>query len=194
MDLYFTSSRQGFTLIEILIVLAISASMTGMVIVYSAASRDTVSLSVKTTEVAQSILRAKSLAVSTYSVTGQQRVCAYGVAFDPSANTFSMVSYVPPSGTSCSEANSVTGDEIISYGPSTWQMPIGPGVRLTTGGASLVLFYPPDPTTLLSGSSCVPGGDCTYTFLQVPMTVTFATTGGTSGAVTIGAAGQVDVQ
>ena len=175
-----------------------------MVIAYSGASRDTVTLSVKTTEVAQTLLRAKALAVATYSAAGHPHACAYGVAFDPTANTFSVVSYVLSGGTTCPLADVVAapatgganGGDVMSYSPSTWQTSIGPGVHLAAGGASLVLFYPPNPATLLSDSSCAPGNaGCTYAFAQTPMTVTLATSNGSvSNVITIGTAGQVDIQ
>ena len=166
-----------------------------MVIVYSGASRDTVTLSVKATEVAQAILRAKALAISTYSVPGQARTCGYGVAFDSSANTFSLVSYELSGGGSC-QAGSVNGGDLVGYSSSTWQVPIGPGVSLAPGGVSLVLFYPPDPTTLTSASACTPGGSgCTYGLKQASLSATLRVNDGSaSSIVNIGTAGQVDIQ
>jgi prepilin-type N-terminal cleavage/methylation domain-containing protein len=191
----------GFTLIEILVVILVSAMLTTIVIAYSGTSRDTITLSVKTTTVAQILLRAKSLAVATYVAAGTSHACAYGVFFDPAANTFSMVLYKLPAGTPCSYATvaaaaGANGGDVAGYGSSTWQMPIGPGVHLVAGGASLALFYPPDPMTLLSKSQCSPGGaGCTYAFVQTPMTVTLETDDSSaSNVISIGTAGQVDIQ
>ena len=126
---------------------------------------------------------------------GQQHACAYGVAFDSSANTFSIVAYAPPVGTPCSPAGAVSGGDVKRYDVNTWKVPVGPGVKLAGGSASLVLFYPPDPTTLLSNSACIPGGGCTYAFAQAPMAITLATDDGSaSGVVHVSAAGQVDIQ
>ena len=58
--------NSGFTLIEMLIVVAISAMLAAIAIGYSGVERDQTALSVEVTEISQFILQARSLAIATY--------------------------------------------------------------------------------------------------------------------------------
>ena len=61
--------RKGFTLIEILIVLAITAVLSGLAIVYTHVGQNQISLSIEESKIAQLILEAKELSIATYSRT-----------------------------------------------------------------------------------------------------------------------------
>ena len=68
----------GFTLIEMLIVIAISGMIASLAISYSGTERNQTALSVEKTKLAQFILQARALALATY--TNQEGyVCGYGV-------------------------------------------------------------------------------------------------------------------
>src|SRR5205823_134766 len=83
----------GFTIVELLIVVAISAMLASIAIGYSSISRNQVALSVETAKVAESIIRAKSLAIATYaSIPG---TCAYGVSVDIAQNRYSIFAFTP---------------------------------------------------------------------------------------------------
>ncbi len=196
--------RAGFTLIEILIVVAISALLAGLVITYSSVGRNEVALSVQSTAIAQTLSRAKSLAIAAYGsqTPGAPHVCGYGVAFDFAADTYSLVSYEPASG-KCSDASAVRSGgvpsaELHSYSSDTWHRVVGGGLQLRGTGsagpaAALVLFYPPDPTTLVSTDLCIAGdAGCTYTFPLQPGTIYLLTSDNSAAQnVTIGTAGQI---
>ena len=59
----------GFTLIEVLIVIAISAMLAGIAIGYSGVGRNQTALSVEETKISQFILQARTLAIATYGNT-----------------------------------------------------------------------------------------------------------------------------
>jgi len=76
---------RGFTLVEILVVVAVSAIVLGSFISYNSASRAQIALSVEQAKIAQLILRAKSLAISSYSSNPSGR-CGYGFSVDYGVN------------------------------------------------------------------------------------------------------------
>ncbi len=150
-------SRNGFTLIEVLIVVAISAMMAALAVGYSGVERDQMALSVEETKISQFILQARSLAIATYS-NSAGAACGYGVAFDTSNETYSIFAYVPAT-TTCNIGkanitwNSVSNSE-KKYTDETWL--IHPQNGITFSGASMpaaILFYPPDPDTLIFDGS-----------------------------------------
>lgn len=150
------SALAGFTLIEVLIVIGISAMLAAIAIGYSGVGRNQTALSVEETKISQFILQARTLAIATYG--NNAGACGYGVSFDPAKQTYSLFAYAP-SLPSCPSASTVLAGGPTSiegaeqkYTDGTWQVHLGTGVVLSASGASsldLVLFYPPDPTTFL---------------------------------------------
>ncbi len=186
--------RHGFTLIEILIVLAISVMLTGIAITYSSIGRQQVALTVAQSQVAQVILRAKDLAVATYSeVPGE---CGYGAYFDVPDNTYSIFAFVPGGGcgsVASTTANGIQTNEIVPAGNEAWNVSLGTNVRLasTTNNNQLllVMFYPPQPDVFMVLA------DATSTFLQPDSTSSkvYLTTadGSASTSITVDAQGGV---
>src|SRR6185437_14273964 len=159
--------RNAFTLIEIIIVIAISAVLATIAIGYNRGVQNEVALSVETAKVSQTIITAKSLALTTYTSVGASAgaICGYGVFFDVAANTYSIFEYVPSASTLCptlasTTANGVAESGMNPYSSATWRVPLANGVKLVTSGSgndlSAVLFLPPAPTTLLSTSASDP--------------------------------------
>jgi prepilin-type N-terminal cleavage/methylation domain-containing protein len=161
--------KKGFTLIEILIVLGITAVLSSLAIVYTHVGQNQISLSIEESKIAQLILEAKELSVATYSSNGA--TCAYGVAFNyasPAASsTYSLFAYnaaatskeyggrqICPSLVSTSIA--IDPKAIQIYKSGIWQVHTAQGVMLVNGSKTAsntiqdILFYPPDPCTLLS--------------------------------------------
>ena len=90
------AKRAGFTLVEILIVIGITAVLSSMVLTYTSASRDQVALYVEQAKLAQTISRAKSLAITTYNDPNGEEdsiPCGYGVHFDYDAGEYLLFSY-----------------------------------------------------------------------------------------------------
>jgi prepilin-type N-terminal cleavage/methylation domain-containing protein len=148
----------GFTLIEVLIVVAISAMLAGIAISYSGAERNQTALSVAETEISQFILQARSLAIATYS-NAEGSACGYGVSFNASDNTYSIFAYVP-GGSACPQPSDITSAPTLDseklYTDETWKVHLQNGVTFSMSSSSAlssILFIPPDPATLLFDGS-----------------------------------------
>jgi len=209
-------NKKGFTLIEILIVLAITALLSSLAIVYTHVGQNQISLSIEESKVAQLILEAKELSVATYS--SNSATCAYGVAFDyagsAASSTYSLFAYnaattsllyggrqICPSLASTSEA--IATSAIQHYQPGSWQVHTAQGVKLVNGGAAsgtiqYVLFYPPDPCTLISTDGLTFQSICNTTFpYNDPPSAAYVylstIDGSLSRTITVNPAGQVSL-
>jgi prepilin-type N-terminal cleavage/methylation domain-containing protein len=150
-------SRRAFTIIELLIVLAISALFSTLAIVYSSVGRNAVALTVEESKISQFILQAKQLSITTYGA-GDSISCGFGVTFNLAATpqTYSIFSYDPSSSPPCPPVDAIStisSGEEKQYTGGTWQVPVSQGVVLKSqdhdDGLVTILFYPPDPTVFL---------------------------------------------
>jgi prepilin-type N-terminal cleavage/methylation domain-containing protein len=205
-------NRKGFTLIEILIVLAITAVLSSLAIVYSHVGQNQISLSIEESKIAQLILQAKELSIATYG--SNNATCAYGVAFNyaPTAasSTYSLFAYnaaavsplyggrlICPSLASTSAA--IMPAAIQPYESGSWQMHTAQGVMLINGTSPAsdtiqdILFYPPDPCTLISTDGLTFQSDCNNT--PPPPAYVYLSTidGSLSRTITVNPAGQVSL-
>lgn len=182
--------RAGFTLIEVLIVIAISAMLSAMVIIYGSVGRNTITLSEETAKISHFLFQAKELAASGYAPSTS--VCGYGVFFDYANNEYSLFAY-EPGGLQCPDAASISissfnDSEMSPYSDSTWKVPVKPGVHFQQGsGDAVVLFYPPDPTTLISTNDGTFWSDN-----QPSSSIKFVTADGqTTSTITVNSVGQI---
>jgi prepilin-type N-terminal cleavage/methylation domain-containing protein len=168
--------NKGFTLIEILIVLAITALLSSLAIVYTHVGQNQISLSIEESKVAQLILEAKELSVATYS--SNSPTCAYGVAFNYASSSYSLFAYnaavtsslyggrqICPSLASTSVA--IASSAIQQYQSGSWQVHTAQGVVLVSSTDPVasdtiqdILFYPPNPCTLISLDGQTFQSDC----------------------------------
>lgn len=134
------TGRTGYTLVEIIIVIGITALMVGVVISYNSGGRRQVELSVERAKVSQVMYRARSLAVAMYREASPP--CGYGVYFDYAATPQQYYLYAYDD-TTCSFA-SLAGKR---KEPPLGTYKLGSGVRFATHADSLqdVIFFPPDP-------------------------------------------------
>ena len=156
-------NKKGFTLIEMLVVLALTALLSGLAIIYSHVGQNQVSLSIEESKVAELILQAKELSIATYG--SNNATCAYGVAFNIPSSTYSLFAY------NAAVLNSGGGREVCpsiastsfpyafapitasdTYAAGSWQVHTAQGVILNSGNNAIkaILFYPPDPCTMIS--------------------------------------------
>lgn len=196
-----TDQNKGFTLIEILVVLAITALLSGIAIVYSHQGQNQVSLSIEESKVAQLILEARELSIATYSMNSA--TCAYGVHFDFSKQpyTYSLFAYNSAVKTgsrficpSLASSTVVTTGDMVQYlGGSSWQVHTASGVVLKSSGSAGptiqdILFYPPDPFTLISTDGK------TFQYPAPTAYVYLSTTDGTAArTITVNPEGQVSL-
>ncbi len=191
---YNWNMRKGFTLIEMLIVVAISAMLASIAITYSGTERDQIALSVEQTKIAQFVLQARSLALATYASQPGTLVCGYGVFFDTTANTYSIFAYQPPATTTCPAESSLSWSSIanneVLYTQEAWKVQPGSHITFTasSGGVGvsspMVFFYPPNPDVFFFDSAGNP-----LTNLSISLR---GAGGETPPPITIDTAGQVN--
>jgi prepilin-type N-terminal cleavage/methylation domain-containing protein len=166
----------GYTIIELLVVVAITALLASFVFTFGKGGRQQIALMVERAKIAQVIFRARSLAISTYNQPSPP--CAYGVHFDYGGGTYTLNSYLF---SPCSGITNVTG---ISTPLETYTL--GTGLVYGTAGSSPlsdVLFFPPDPATLVFTNAGVTSTDAS---------VYLSTTDGTGAAnIDVTSAGEV---
>jgi prepilin-type N-terminal cleavage/methylation domain-containing protein len=186
-------SRSGFTLLELLIVIALSVLFSTLVIISGHTGENGVAMTVEETELSQLILRAKSLSVTTY--TGAGAGCGDGIHIDAASGTYSLFVYSPsgglcPSFASTSEATNFESGE-VPYDTASWKTPVAQGLKLGTGANPLedILFYPPEPVTLISqnGTSFMNPAQTSYIYLE-------EIDGTASATIAVSPTGQVTVQ
>lgn len=186
-------SRSGFTLLELLIVIALSVLFSTFVIISGHTGQNGVAMTVEETEISQLILRAKSLSITTY--TGAGTGCGDGIHVNPASGTYSLFVYSPNSGVcpsfaSTSQATDIEGGE-IAYDSESWNVPVAQGLQLGTGAGELrdILFYPPEPEVLISqdGNTFLPTAQTSYIYLQ-------EVGGSVSATIAVSPTGQVSVQ
>jgi prepilin-type N-terminal cleavage/methylation domain-containing protein len=149
------ATRAGFTLIETLIVIAISAMLSAIAIGYSSVGRNQIALSVEAAKVSQIILQAESLSIATYG--NATNACGYGVSFNFKAQTYSLFAYTPQGVPSCPAVGTIKNiapGDVQMYTQGTWNIHVANGVTLSSGvnndGVATVMFYPPEPQTFIS--------------------------------------------
>lgn len=149
---------RGFTLIEILVVVAVSVIVTGSFIVYNSVSRAQVALSVEQAKIAQLILRAKSLTISSYTQDiGSPNIrCGYGFSVDYAGRSYSLNRYDVSSNAECDAiyTNQVgSGFGNISEVVQLEKYFLDSNLNFQASGTSDeledVLFIAPDPKTFL---------------------------------------------
>ena len=131
--------KNGYTLVEILVVMSVMALLSGVLIAYNRTGEQQIVLFKEQAKVINTILRAKSLSISTYTKEGAP--CGYGVHFDGTAKTYILFKEANP----CSD-NKYTGiDENFELNtlPAT--------LNFSNLELADILFIPPEPKTIING-------------------------------------------
>lgn len=140
--------RAGYTVVELLVVIVVSAFLTTTMIAYSSKSRSMLAVMADKTTLVQVLQRARSMALSTYSNPNPH--CAVGVMMDYDTNTYVLQEYnIAGCAITDPSSPSVTRTTVQEY-------VVNPQVKLVAqGGQSLryVLFFPPDPTIKMWGTA-----------------------------------------
>lgn len=130
--------KRGFTLIEMMIVITISAVLMAMVLFYGRGGEKQIILLTEQAKLVNTILRSKSLAVQTFNQP--RRPCGYGVHFVPNGYVLfkdlaedcamSDKKYSGPD----EEVENITLNKVVKFLPPPLLD---------------ILFIPPDPTVIL---------------------------------------------
>ncbi|MEK7212602.1 MAG: type II secretion system protein [Patescibacteria group bacterium] len=141
--------KNGFTVIELLVVIGVVILLLGCLILYGSVSRNQVALYIEEAKIAQIILRSKALSISTF---GNPNVpCGYGVQINPAAKTYSLFSYDVPD---CGAISNIDINDPNKYKTvQSSNLPKGVAFQSCPAGGTerldYVLFMPPDPKTLV---------------------------------------------
>ncbi len=136
-------NREGFTLIEILVVLGVMAIVSSSIISYSSSSRQQIALATETSKLTQLILRAKSLSISTYDAPAG--VCGYGIEFDYVNNLYRLSSYKL---NNCDNPNAITSSDEREV----FRVANGVSLSAVVAGNQVgnIIYLPPDPVVYIS--------------------------------------------
>ncbi len=150
------NSRKAFTLIEVIIVIGITAVLAGLILTYTSASRDQVALYVEEAKLAQTISRAKSLAITTFNRAseGEAVPCAYGVHVNYDEQSYEIFSYSAPKCEVTVQDLTDIGEGDCTNQPACVfsKETLPANVKLTAMSEDAIediVFIPPDPKTLI---------------------------------------------
>lgn len=154
-------SNQGFTLIEVLVVLGIMSLLTGVLVIYSRTGERQILMFREQAKIINVILRAKNLALNTYIAEGSP--CAYGVHFDPILKEIRIFRDLDANGQTddCDSTDpGLKPDNVYtpsgsSPNPEDLDPPIveklDPGLTFVEPiGVTDVVFIPPNPDTVIT--------------------------------------------
>ena len=182
----------AFTLIEILIVVAITALLSSFVIIYGSMGRSITTLLVEKAKLTSLILRAKSLAVTTLASQTSATTdppCGYGVNIDYTDNSYSVFAYQKDSSSGrclplVDSSDNLFPTRIVALPNSTYQLENGIDFIKNADSLDTVLFLPPEPRTLL--------------FPQISLAeekiYLHGVNGGPSGVISVSEVGQVNLE
>lgn len=150
-------NQQGFSLMEMLVVIAITVLFLSMMLLYTRTGGQQIIIFREQANFIANIERARSNSVQRIQPSGQ-RVCGYGVSFsDPThPNTYVFFRALPDATNSCTNF-SYSGDfEALET------ITVDSRIRVTHSVTDL-LFVPPEPRVFFDGTQSL-GGEATFTF------------------------------
>ncbi|MFH0806249.1 MAG: type II secretion system protein [Candidatus Brennerbacteria bacterium] len=106
--------RNGFTLVETLIVVAITLFLSGMLLSYNRSTDNQVVLAAEQARVAGVLFRAKSFALQKNVQRGATEACGFGVHFEKTGGRLILYGDIPSPGENCAASDNayVPGEEI----------------------------------------------------------------------------------
>lgn len=134
--------KWGFTLIEILVTLAITSLLVGVLITYNRAGGLQIAVFRDQAKIINTLLRAKGLALQIF--TEAVPACGYGVYFDAAGKTFLIFKDLadPCSGSDNRYSGSAEDLETINLDPQ---------LKFSNLGLTDILFIPPEPLVIIDG-------------------------------------------
>ncbi len=143
--------RRGFTMIEMLIVVAVTAMLSSFLLLYNSTSRQQVALFVERAKMSQVMQKAKSFSIASYATTDE--ACGYGVEVNYDTRSYFIFKYAKPPASSCEEITIIGTSEndpniqpLTSY---TYELNNALVFDRPADAIESVLFIPPDPRVLV---------------------------------------------
>jgi len=135
-------NNKGFTLIEMITVLGVTALLSGLLLVYSRQGENFSLVLRARTKVISDINRAKNLAIATKDWNGQQ-TCGYGVYFNKNKNEYIIFA---DTSDDCEKSNhSYNANNNVEI------IPLPDKFEYISSNINQVFFLPPDPTIYFDG-------------------------------------------
>lgn len=186
--------KKGFTLIEILVVVSITAIISSFALIYTKSSQSQVTLQIEEQKIASFIFRAKSLAITTYSRLPATRSCGYGLEINYATRNYWIFSYEPPidptKPSTCPDVTAIQSRYQVAMTSSTLPKELIFDQQPAAKRLRLVLFLPPAPRTLLSNNSGNSGDLDRGGALNIYLSTR---DGLAKRTITVGSAGQIDL-
>lgn len=171
--------EKGFTLVEMLIVVAITAMLSSLLIIYNRTGEYQIVLFREQSKLASAIFRAKTLSVATFG--NSEAPCGYGVHFDPGGSYF-IYRIIPRGGEDCSAVPKKYVDGQSEKFESDFSLPST--ISFVNLDVSDIFFMPPNPDTYIFNNASA--GDAEIV-LEITQT-------GSQSTVTVTQAGQITAQ
>lgn len=144
---YTYAMRRGFSLIEMLVVLAILVLLTSVLVLYNRSGERQILVLREKARLIGTLLRAKSLAINTF--VEDSPACGYGVHIDPPRYFIFRDRAID-----CRTSDHIYGassDEIVPDAEAS----LPPLLSFSAVGASDIVFVPPDPEVFLNGGTAL---------------------------------------
>ncbi len=144
--------REAFTLVEVLIVVAVTALLSSFLLVYNNNSRKQIALFVEQAKIAQIITKAKSQAISTYATGGGVAVCGYGVQFNYAEGSYDIFRYEYDRDCDTLTRATAVFDDFHVKPVEGLHFTLNQSLEFNgtqDDAVSYVLFVPPDPRTII---------------------------------------------
>jgi len=170
---------RGFTLIEMLIVVAITAMLSSLLIIYSRTGEYQIVLFREQSKLASAIFRAKTLSVATFG--GVEAPCGYGVHLDQSGSYF-IYRIFPQGGEDCSTVAKKYVDGQSEKFESDFSLPSTIG--FVNFDVSDIFFMPPNPDTYIFSNASAADAKIILSITET----------GSLSTVTVTRAGQITAQ
>ncbi|MCL4400333.1 type II secretion system GspH family protein [Patescibacteria group bacterium] len=136
--------KGGFTLIETLVVIAIVAILSTIIIAYSNSGNTRLALFSDRAKISGALERAKNLSLEKWGGYGGGVACGYGVYFSVPTNSYLIYGYRAPDINSCNSSTTLP-----AYNPSSpnyeviQSLSLSGGVTFSSVSTSSIYFEPP---------------------------------------------------
>ncbi len=142
-------TKNGFTIVEILVVFGIMAMLSGVMLLYSRSSENLVAILRDQAKVLSVFSRAKSFSLQTYVENIEAGgICGYGIHIDKENGEFI---FFRDLNEDCSESDNVYTENSVPE-ELMERLALSGAVRIRSSDASDILFIPPDPLVFITKS------------------------------------------